>query len=94
MRAELIRRGGEGASAADNSDLTEHPAFDREANRIATMSKRESSQYLRRKSDMGRFQWFTNEEGVANFQQRPPSRQKAAFPTHLADVVPYMAFQV
>lgn len=94
VRAELIPRDEEGTSADYNNGLKEHPAFDRETERVTTTSKRESSQYLRRKSDMGRFQWFTDEEGEANFLQRPPSRQKAAFPTHLADVVPYMAFQV
>lgn len=49
---------------------------------------------LERKAQLGRFQWVTNDEGVANFLQRPPSRQKDAFPTHLADVIPYAAFQV
>lgn len=44
--------------------------------------------------DLGRFQWMTNEEDLTNVLQRPPSRQKEAFPKHLADIVPYPAFQV
>ena len=54
----------------------------------------QDDQQLSRKADLGRFQWVMNDEGLANFLQRPPSRQKEAFPTHLADVVPQLAFQV
>lgn len=56
--------------------------------------QRDGSHQLARKVELGRFQWVTNDEGVANFLQRPPSRQKEAFPTHLADVVPFAAFKV
>lgn len=59
-----------------------------------TTHQRECGPQLARKTDLGRFQWATNDEGVASFLQRPPSRQKEAFPTHLADVIPYPAFQV
>lgn len=41
-----------------------------------------------------RLQWVVNDDGTTNFLQRPPSRQREAFPTHLADMGPYTAFQV
>lgn len=56
--------------------------------------QREGGKNLARKNDLRRSQWVTNDDGVANFLQRPPSRQKEAFPTYLADVIPYAAFQV
>lgn len=83
-------RNGDGHAGVHSSDADVYPAFE---TGVVT-NQCEGSQRLGRKTDMGRFQWVTDDEGVANFLQRPPSRQKEAFPTHLADVVPYTAFQV
>lgn len=94
VRAELVPRGVEGSFDLETNDDKWYPAFDGEIDRGTTTSQRDGVQSLQRISDVGRFHWFTDEKGVANFLQRPPSRQKAAFPTHLADVVPYTAFQV
>eukprot|EP00953_Heterococcus_sp_UTEX-ZZ885_P017299 9682-Heterococcus_DN1.PRE.1 len=33
--------------------------------------------------------WMTDAEGMANFSRRPPSRQREAFPTHLASEAPF-----
>jgi hypothetical protein len=33
--------------------------------------------------------WMTDAEGIANFSRRPPSRQREAFPTHLASEAPF-----
>eukprot|EP00752_Nemacystus_decipiens_P005931 g5356.t2 len=91
VRAELVSRNGEpGFSNAplDAMDTEEYPAF------AGVHHRRDGSRQLERKAELGRFQWVTNDDGVANFLQRPPSRQKEAFPTHLADVVPYAAFKV
>lgn len=95
VRAELVSRNGDGQSGfssecPDGADIEGYTAFPGEAGN----RRREGSHQLARKVEQGRFQWVTNDEGVANFLQRPPSRQKEAFPTHLADVVPYAAFQV
>lgn len=87
-------RNGDGqCGTSDNADVADVEGYPGLAGDVAT-HQREDGQQLARKADMRRFQWVTNDEGVANFLQRPPSRQKEAFPTHLADVVPYAAFQV
>lgn len=93
VRAELVPRNGDGQSGFSEEsgvNLADHRAFLDEAG----IRQQEGGQQQTRKVDSGRFQWVTNDEGVANFLQRPPSRQKEAFPTHLADTVPYPAFQV
>ncbi|CAM9396645.1 unnamed protein product, partial [Hapterophycus canaliculatus] len=95
-RAELVSRSGDAQSgfsseAADATDAVDS----QDCSGFTGLNRhREGAQPIARKADVGRFQWVTNDEGVANFLQRPPSRQKEAFPTHLADVVPYPAFQV
>ena len=93
VRAELVSRNGESCFSnepLDAVDTEEYRAFPGEAEN----RRRDASHQLARKAELGRFQWVTNDDGVANFLQRPPSRQKEAFPTHLADVVPYAAFKV
>lgn len=92
VRAELVPRNGDGQSgfSEESVNLADHHAFPSEAG----IRLQDGGQHQARKVDSGRFQWVTNDEGVANFLQRPPSRQKEAFPTHLADTVPYPAFQV
>lgn len=93
IRAELVSRSGDSqpafsSEAADAADVEDYSGF-------TGLNRRSGgAQQVSRKADVGRFQWVTSDEGVANFLQRPPSRQKGAFPTHLADVVPYPAFQV
>lgn len=95
VRAELLSRSDDGfgfcSEPLDGEDSEEgyRSKIGETANR-----RREASHHIARKAEPGRFQWVTNDEGVANFLQRPPSRQKEAFPTHLADVVPHAAFQV
>lgn len=79
------------AGTSDDADVDGYSGLTGEA---GNRQGEDSLHQLARKADVGRFQWVTNDEGVANFLQRPPSRQKEAFPTHLADVVPYAAFQV
>ena len=85
-------RNGDGQSgfSEESINLADHHAFRGDAG----TGPQDGGQQQARKVDSGRFQWVTNDEGVANFLQRPPSRQKEAFPTHLADTVPYPAFQV
>ena len=92
VRAELMPRNGDGQPefSEEYVNLADHHAFPGEAG----TRRQNGGQQQARKVDSGRFQWVTNDEGVANFLQRPPSRQKEAFPTHLADTVPYPAFQV
>lgn len=93
VRAELVSRNGESGFSDDTLDAVDTEdwrAFADEADN----RRRDGSHHLARKTELGRFQWVTNDEGVATFLQRPPSRQKEAFPTHLADVVPYAAFKV
>lgn len=93
VRAELVSRNGEPGSSTEPLDAVD--AEDMRAFAAEDENRqRNGSHQLARKAELGRFQWVTNDEGVANFLQRPPSRQKEAFPTHLADVVPYAAFKV
>ncbi|CAM9282626.1 unnamed protein product [Ectocarpus fasciculatus] len=90
VRAELVSRNGDGQSGHNREAVGGHSAFAGET----VNRRRESAHQQARKKELGCSRWVTNDEGVANFLQRPPSRQKEAFPTHLADVVPYAAFQV
>lgn len=94
VRAELVPRRGEAHYTFHSSDKLDYPGIDTGVGRATSAGQREGVQRLRRKSDTGRFEWVTDDEWVANSLQRPPSRQKEAFPTHLADIVPYIAFQV
>lgn len=93
VRAELVSRNGEPGFSNESLDAMDTEGYRGFAGE-AENRRRDSSHQLIRQAELGRFQWVTNEEGVANFLQRPPSRQKEAFPTHLADVVPYAAFKV
>ncbi|CAM9112628.1 unnamed protein product [Scytosiphon promiscuus] len=93
IRAELVSRSGDAQSGFSNETPDTADGADDSAI-IGSNCRQKGAQHVARKTDMRRFQWVTNDEGVANFLQRPPSRQKEAFPTHLADVVPYPAFQV
>ncbi|CAM9330120.1 unnamed protein product [Ectocarpus sp. 6 AP-2014] len=90
VRAELVSRNSDWQSSYNREAASGHSTFDGEA----VNRRRESVHQQARKKELGCSRWVTNDEGVANFLQRPPSRQKEAFPTHLADVVPYAAFQV
>lgn len=90
VRAELVSRNGDGQSSYNREAAGGHSTFAGEA----VSRRRDSAHQQARKKELGCSRWVTNDDGVANFLQRPPSRQKEAFPTHLADVVPYAAFQV
>lgn len=94
VRAELLSRGGDGSGfCSEPLDSEDREGYGSNTGEAGN-NRREASHQLTRRAEPGRFQWVTNDEGVANFLQRPPSRQKEAFPTHLADVIPHAAFQV
>ncbi|CAN0129337.1 unnamed protein product [Ascophyllum nodosum] len=97
VRAELVPRSGDMISGLDDDINASEVESTYNAAPAPTRARRtrheQDDQQLSRKADLGRFQWVMNDEGLANFLQRPPSRQKEAFPTHLADVVPQLAFQ-
>lgn len=83
-QADVMPRNGNRCCCFHGNGIGSLPAF--EAKQGAGQC--EGVELIRLKTTAIRFQCVT--DGT----QRPPSRQKGAFPVHLADVVPYTAFQV